>query len=532
VDLEELRADWHRATEKDKPHDAVKALVELEKLDPNEPRWSQRLGESYRRIGQTKEAVDAFARAFDRYFSRGFLPRAIAMAKLVRTLDAARGDLLEKSLPESGPGVPPPLSFGGLQLTRKKDAFAPPLHLAPAPEPAAHEDRGAAAPPKAVVKPPPLPTGDGPKPARRPPPPPPPPGPAVSAPPPLPTPAAPTDSRGLKVVKPAPLSRAEDSSIDEIRFDDAPASSIEILLVEFMGSDVVTLEVEDAEEDIDDDDAPPTRPVERAPVSRGSSQNAYASLAAVRLFAALSRDALVALSDASELVEYVPSAMIIVRDERAFALYTIVSGSVRVIVHGSAEIRLGEGDVFGEASLLEEGKRQADVRADSDLMTLRIEKSRLDALTKQYPELRDALFDLLARRLITNLMHTSPLFNSFEPQIRLELAQKFEVRRAEPGTVIAERGRRSDGLYVLLAGDVMAEPANGPATRIARGTAFGHASLLGSGSSDVTVKAATEAVLLRMPAMGFASLAAHFPPALAHLAETAHEPLPESSREA
>ena len=86
MDLEELRADWHRATEKDKPHDAVKALVHLEKLEPNEPRWSQRLGEAYRRTGHVPEAIEAFVRAYERYFERGFPPRAIAMAKLVKSL--------------------------------------------------------------------------------------------------------------------------------------------------------------------------------------------------------------------------------------------------------------------------------------------------------------------------------------------------------------------------------------------------------------------------------------------------------------
>jgi CRP-like cAMP-binding protein len=129
-----------------------------------------------------------------------------------------------------------------------------------------------------------------------------------------------------------------------------------------------------------------------------------------------------------------------------------------------------------------------------------------------------------------NLMHSSPLFTSFEPQVRLELAQRFEVRRAEAGTVLAERGRKSDGLYILLAGTVMAEPASDPPTRIARGTTFGHGSLLG-GEAQATIRAATEAVLLRMPASGFAALVATYPPALAHLAETANEPLPASRRD-
>jgi CRP-like cAMP-binding protein len=518
VDVEGLRAEWYRAVEKNRPQDAVKALAQLEQAEPFEPRWSQRLGEAYRRTGQMKEAVDAFARAFEGYFSRGFLPRAIAMAKLVKSMDAARGDLLERSLPATG-AIPPPLPFA------RAIVEPPPANATREPPPG---------PPKPVVKPPPLPTSDAPKPARSPsgettavrPAPPPPPPPLApfqheSA---LPPPRLPSS---LKVVKPAPLARAADSQADEVRFEDAPESSIEILLEEFEPSDVILLE----DDDLEDDDAPSTKQVAGGEAWRAPAHDAYASLAAVRLFASLSRDALVALADAAELVEFVPGAMIIVRDERAFALYAIVSGTARVIVAGSPEIRLREGDVFGEASLLDEGTRQADVKAETQLMTLRIEKEALDAVTARYPEVEHALFDLLARRLVTNLMHTSRLFASFEPPVRLELAQKFEVRRAEAGTVLAERGRRSDGLYILLAGNVMAEPENGTATRIARGTAFGHASLLGKGPADVTVRAITEAVLLRMPASGFASLAALYPPALAHLAETANEPLPASTRE-
>jgi predicted Zn-dependent protease len=93
--LEELREQWHTASEKDKPRDAVQVLVELERLEPDEPRWSQRLGEAYRRTGQGREAVDAFARAFLRYFERGFLPRAIAMATAALRAGATHIDAVE-----------------------------------------------------------------------------------------------------------------------------------------------------------------------------------------------------------------------------------------------------------------------------------------------------------------------------------------------------------------------------------------------------------------------------------------------------
>lgn len=508
MNIDGLRSAWHKATEKDRPHEAIKALVELERLDPREPRWSQRLGEQYRRVGSTPEAVGAFVRAFEGYLKTGFLPRAIAMAKLVGTLDAARGDLLERALPRPDGG-------GGRSL-----AAALPVSTSVAPQPA----KPAAPPAK-----PPAPSASAalPRPG-------PPPAPIVTraAPPPLPR----EPSIVPRVVRPTPLAPAPDAADDEIRFDDDPSTSLELMLVDFLGSDVVTIDA--------DDDGPPTRPIEGGSqtllgppdVGPESSQpetqpsyDRYAAMASFRLFAALSRDALVALSNVAEVVEFVPTAMIIVRDERAFALYAIVSGTAKVSAPGTPDIVLREGDVFGESVLLDEGQRQADVRAETDLMTLRIEKAALDELVGTYPEIEDALFDLLARRLVTNLLHKSPLFAAFDPAGRLELAQKFEVRRAAAGTTLAQKGRRSDGLYVILAGNVMAENDVVP-TRIARGTAFGQASLLDGSPSDVTIRAATEAVLLRMPAAAFASLAALYPPALAHLADTANEPLPTSQR--
>ncbi len=236
---------------------------------------------------------------------------------------------------------------------------------------------------------------------------------------------------------------------------------------------------------------------------------------------------MVAPTEKAEVTEFIPTATVIVRNERAFALYAIVEGTARVLVKDGPPVQLREGDVFGEGCLLDEGERQADVRADTALMTLRIAKADLDEVTAKHAEVGDALFQLLARRLVMNLMHSSPLFAAFEPKVRLELAQLFETRRAARGTVLAEKGKRSDGLYVLLSGHLEAEGAGiEGSTRVARGSTFGQGSLLSvAASADATVRAASEAVLLRLPASKFSSLAAQYPPVLAHLAATADEPL-------
>jgi CRP-like cAMP-binding protein len=441
---ETLRAQWDRAVERDRPSDAVTALAELEELESDEPRWSQRLGEALRRLGKLPEAEAAFVRAAERYADKGFLPRAVAMAKLVASMNPAHTDLLAR-------------------LEPKKLA------------------------PKVPAPPPPLP-------AKR-----------------APARAATTPAAAPAAGRPLPLERAEDSSSDEVRFTDAEPSTLDIVLTDLEDLDVI--------ESVD------LVVSERLPVPREPSIDRLGAMATFRLFAGLSREALLDLADAADLVELIPGAMMMMRNEQAFALYAIIDGVARVTVRGSPEIRLGEGDIVGEGCLLDEGERQADVRAETPLMALRIEKEKLDQVTARHAAIGDALFQLLARRLVMNLMHASPLFTSFEPRVRLELAQLFEVRRAEPGTVLAERGKRSDGLYVLLSGHVTATASGGEETRIARGSAFGHASLVGAVGADVTVKAATEAVLLRLPTSRFAALAATYPPVLAFLADTAGEPL-------
>lgn len=429
MDIEALREAWHRATEKDRPQDAIKALIALERELPKDALWSQRLGEAYRRVGQKDEAVEAFARACDKFLVQGFVPRAIAMTKLVGMMDHVRGAQLEQLLPKTKSLTPPPLPR-----------------------------------------------------------------------------------------KAAPLILVEEATEDEIRFTDEPESSVTILLVDMSRHDSIDVEAQDALVDSPPSEMPPSS---TPPTAIPPPPDKATTMASVRLFAGLPEDAVIALAKASELLELPSGTPVVARHEPASALYAIISGNAKVAFANGSSVELEEGDVFGESTLLMDAERQADVEAAGPLMALRIEKKKLDMVTALHPEVEDALFELLARRLITNLIATAPLFLTFEMRVRFELAQMFEVRRADPGTVIAERGRKSDGLYILLAGS-LESAAEGEAPRpVPLGTAFGHGSLVGEPTAKTTIRVVTESVLLRMPASSFAAFAMQYPPALAHLAETA-----------
>jgi hypothetical protein len=77
------------------------------------------------------------------------------------------------------------------------------------------------------------------------------------------------------------------------------------------------------------------------------------------------------------------------------------------------------------------------------------------------------LLELLTRRLLGNLLQSSPLFQEFDAHSRQELAQLFEIRRAPRGMVLAEIGKVMDGLYINLTGTLEVHLARAAELRVA-----------------------------------------------------------------
>src|SRR5690606_7008881 len=115
-------------------------------------------------------------------------------------------------------------------------------------------------------------------------------------------------------------------------------------------------------------------------------------------------------------------------------------------------VPLGEGEILGETCLFPGVTRRADVVAKSALTVLSIGSEALRAIVAEHEKVGDVLYELLSKRLLANLLKTSELFSAFDPSTRSELAKLFELRRAAPGTLLFERDKRSDGMYVPLLG--------------------------------------------------------------------------------
>jgi tetratricopeptide (TPR) repeat protein len=95
--------------------------------------------------------------------------------------------------------------------------------------------------------------------------------------------------------------------------------------------------------------------------------------------------------------------IVISEGESGSSLYVVVSGEVKVFTRGPHGeniylARLGEGDFFGEVSVLTGKPRTATITASQRSEMLKLDKESLDEVVKHHPRVRDILNDFYKRR--------------------------------------------------------------------------------------------------------------------------------------
>lgn len=462
-----LRDALQQALRKERFPAALGVYDQLAEAEPTEPRWPHRKGDLLRRLNDDASAVRAFERAVDLYATQGFVARAAALAKVILQIDPSRRDILERVDPEAAQRL-------------HREARKSTIHAGPRDQPRTGDEHGTL---QAAAK---------------------------------------------------ALERAE--SVDEADDDFFPeideSSAIELVLTPAelapppLPPRMSLIELDPSELEVIEDDVLFVD-VEELPHRRTAED--LAALPATPLLAELPKPVLQRLLAEAELRELEAGAFLIEVGQPSDALFLVVEGGVSVHVPGSTEapIALGEGELVGESCLLDEVSRRADVVvAPGGVSALRIAKSTLDALVDEHPPLHDLLLELLGRRLLANLLLTSPVFAGFDSDTKRELAALFQLRSASRDTVLVERGKRGDGLYCVLLG---ALEARGERTkRLGPGTVLGQRSLITRQPSSVDVICVTDTLLLRLPAARFNELAATYPPVLMYLSELATGPIDDA----
>jgi CRP-like cAMP-binding protein len=123
------------------------------------------------------------------------------------------------------------------------------------------------------------------------------------------------------------------------------------------------------------------------------------------LFEVLNAEERAALVKEMELEQHGEGDVIITEGETGSSMYVIAHGEVKVYTRGTGGkggnvylAKLGEGDFFGEVSVLTGKPRTATLTASKPTELLRLDKEKLDNALAKYPGIRKVLDDFYKKR--------------------------------------------------------------------------------------------------------------------------------------
>ena len=491
ADLRKLKNEALEAASKGNWRKAAWCYANLEKHEPAEPGWALKLGESLRKMGNDGEAIKALGRAVKAYAGNDLLPKAIAVCKIILSVDPKHShtqELLDSfyaaQRKPADPGVPLP------------KRTPPPPSVARTPV-APTQWQGSTAPPATLAPPPPnrfaVPsTTTAPRPAAA-----------------IVVPRTPVSKQALAAAAaPAP------PTLRQLRLAALVPGSRQSQQIPAVGSSAA-MEIPINEE------FTPAAAVSTSP-HKGAGRNTMARfiLPKTPFFSVLSPDLFRMAVERVQLIQLAAGEILFSKGDPGDALYVVAWGEIAV--WAPREIaRLSEGEFFGEIALLADRPRTATVRATVDSKVLAIDRALLNDLVAGSPELLKVLLRFLRDRLVATLAETSPLFAPFTQLERIGLAARFHFLEIDEGLCVLEEGAKSPGLFVLLAGDAKAVAGGHTVAHLESGDAFGEISLMTNQPATASVVALSKSFVLYLPRSDFSEIIMTHPQVLEHISSLA-----------
>lgn len=509
-----LREEAAEASASGKYKRALAAYLELERLEPRDAQWAKRAAETYKRLGNNKNAIDAYERSAERYAQNGFLVQAIAVCKLILQIDPQHSGALGR-LSQMNEQV-----GAGPSRAQSYADNNPELHANPNVQMLRRRDTQAGA--EGATQP--IPSLD-PRVRNRP------------STPPYVTPMMPrTKSRPISLppgaaletvhlAKEVPQAQLSAPGVTVIPIDEDYDVEIET------GSSPV-IEVEPADEllptEIDDATELALDDIEEIPLAQPKrmGQAAQRALASTPLFAGLPHHTLEALVANLAIVSLEAGVELFREGDPGDALYVIVEGEVSVQAEGPPRVemaRLGPGAFIGEVALMTDQPRSATVTAVDPSELLRIDRTTLSTVLAEHGDVLRAVLRFVRERLVDRWMRTSPLFRPFDDEERNALAARFKFLEIESETKLLAAGSRPDGLYIVLAGTYQVRRDGATIATVGPGELIGETALLSGGMFKSDVVARGKGLALCLPAADFREVIMTHPHVLEYIGEHAEQ---------
>jgi cAMP-dependent protein kinase regulator len=176
------------------------------------------------------------------------------------------------------------------------------------------------------------------------------------------------------------------------------------------------------------------------------------------LFSSIGRDGLRAMIEVFE-VTTVPQGTVVIEEGTGGAeAYIVARGELEVkrTAHDKSLVlaRLTGGALFGEMSLLSRAPRAASVITCRPSILLVGRKDALDSVAEREPDVAVQLATHCRRRMVQNLVRTSPILSAVRAEERPALVERFETRVYEKGDKLISEADEPTGLHLIASGEV------------------------------------------------------------------------------
>ncbi len=471
--------------------EALHAYESLVDRDPSDLNSRLKIGDLHRRLGDRRSAIVAYESVARAYAEDGQLLKAIAVCKVILTVDSRHtstqerlADLYSKRRQPAGPtsgglGTAPSSTSTFVRMTAERSEPGEAPRMSP-------------------------PTSGG--------------HPSI--------PTAPTTSsdRILRTAGVEPAARPPGRR--------APPPSAQTWAGQISLEELKKIRMDAQGRPVSDEPAPPPPP----PPGPSPHDGEGRGLPHIPLFSDLPRPAFVELLVKMKMREVPPGQIILKEGQPGESFFVVAGGQVRVSRRNDAgqEVllaRLREGAFFGEMAILQPGPRTATVTAELESQVLEISRTVLDEVIRRYPTVATALRNFQRQRLLATCMATHELFQPFTLEDRRRLMQNFKSKFFDRGSVLLHQGHPASGLYILLTGRmVVTKDTDGEAVQLAElqpGAMFGEMSLLSNEPVSATVTAVTDCFILRLSKRNFSEVMMTHPQILELVSQ-----ISESRREA
>ncbi len=254
---------------------------------------------------------------------------------------------------------------------------------------------------------------------------------------------------------------------------------------------------------------------------------------AVPLFSELSTEAFVSLMTQLHHRRVPANEVIVKQGDPGTSLFVLIAGEVAICREGKTLAKLPAGSLFGEMALVTQQPRSATALTTTDVELFEIDVEHVEAVAQDHPALTKDLVEFARRRMLMNVMATSPIFQPFDKKQRNEILGAFRPRVAPEESEIIAEGAEPFGLCLVASGEVRIEKRGDGGDPILlallrEGDVFGEIALTNKGKTTATATAATKAVLLVLERAQFDAFVDRHPEIAKYLSALSSDRLEET----